>query len=302
MNQWTVSEPDGIVLDESVHSAQVRLIAGTLNVVAAEGPSRIEVTELKGEPLQISLVDGVLTVTYQHLSWSDFGFGGQLKTMDAIKDGFKDLVGSLKRKRRSRAVVTLTLPADAVVKLGSVSADTTVSGLRADTAVYAITGATTLVGLAGKTEANSVSGDVDAQSVGGELKVKTVSGDLTVLAGTATTVRANTVSGAVTLDLAGGAPADVRANTVSGDVAIRLPRPGDTKVEAGSTSGKFSTAFEELTLGGTWGSQRLTGTLGAGSGSLEVTTISGSVSVLARPDDEGPSLVKELTDGSDRTE
>jgi DUF4097 and DUF4098 domain-containing protein YvlB len=305
MSQWTVSEPESITLDEPVRSVQVRIIAGTLNVVTAEGPSKVEVSSVTGEPLQVGLEDGVLTVSYPQLSWNDFNFSGH-NTMDAVrdafKDGVKDLFATLKRKRNANVVVSLTVPADAQVKLGSVSADTTVSGLRAETGVYAVSGATTLVGLAGKTDVHTVSGQVDAQSVDGELRVATVSGDLTVLAATAATLRANSVSGAVTLDLAGAAPSNVRVNTVSGDVAVRLPQPADTKVEANSTSGQFRTAFEELTVGGSWGGKKIAGVLGAGTGSLDVTTVSGSVSVLARtvdPEDEAPAPVLELTDGSE---
>jgi DUF4097 and DUF4098 domain-containing protein YvlB len=301
MSQWTVSEPESITLDEPVRSVHVRVVAGTLNVMAAEGPAKVEITQLKGEPLQVSMVDGVLTVSYPQLTWNDFGLGPETRTMDAIRDGVKDLFSSLKRKWRAHAVISLTVPADAEVRLGSVSADTTVSGVRADASVYAVSGSTTLVGLGGKTEVSAVSGQVDAESVGGELRVKTVSGDLTVLAGTATTLRANSVSGAVTLDLA-GAPTDVRANTISGDVAVRLPQAADIKVEAGSTSGRLTTAFDELRMTGTWGAKQLSGTIGDGTGSLEVTTVSGAVSVLGRPadpEDAAPSPVMELTDGSE---
>ncbi|WP_035845725.1 DUF4097 family beta strand repeat-containing protein [Kitasatospora azatica] len=295
MSQWTVSEPDKITIEEPVSALQVRIIGGAVNVVAAEGPARLEVTELEGEPLQVTLVDGVLTVTYPNLSWGDFSEG--LKSVDAAKS----LFGSWRRKRQAVAVVSLTVPAETPVRLGTVNAEATVSGVRGSTTVYGVAGGTTLVGLDGTVEASSVSGDVDAQSVSGELRVKTVSGDLTVVSGTAAKLRANTVGGAVTLDLAGGSPADIKINTVTGDVAVRLPQPADTKVEAGSTSGEFSTAFEELTVGGTWGAKRLTGTLGAGTGKLQVATVSGAISVLRRPEpeDEGPSLVKELEKGAE---
>lgn len=288
MTQWTVSEPDKITIDEPVTGLQVRIIGGAVNVVAAEGPARLEVTELEGEPLQVTLTDGVLTVTYPGLSWNDFS--EKLKSVDAVK-GF---LSSLRRKRR--VVVSLTVPAAATVRLGTVTAEATVSGVTGGTTVHGVAGDTTLVELAGRTEAKSVNGNVDAQAVAGELRVSTVSGELTVVSGTAAKLRANTVNGAVTLDLDGSTPADIKVNTVSGDVAIRLPRPADTTVEAGSTNGDFSNAFEELTLGGSWGAKKLSGKLGAGTGRLQVTTVSGAISLLSRPEpeDEAPSLVKEL--------
>ncbi|MFI9270424.1 DUF4097 family beta strand repeat-containing protein [Kitasatospora sp. NPDC052896] len=288
MSQWTVEEPQRIAIEEPVRGLQVRIIGGAVNVVAAEGPARLEVTELEGEPLQVSLVDGVLTVSYPNLDWAEFG--EKVKSVDAMK-GF---IGSLRRKRR--AVVSLTVPAATEVKLGTITAAATVSGVTGGTTVWGVAGEATLVELAGRTEAKTVSGDVNAQSVADELRVNSLSGELTVISGTAATLHANTVSGAVTLDLDGTTPADIKVNTVSGDVAVRLPRPADTTVEAGSTNGQFSNAFDELTLGGTWGAKKLSGKLGAGTGRLQVTTVSGAISLLSRPEpeDDLPSLVKEL--------
>ncbi len=291
MSQWTVSEPDRITIDEAVTALHVRIIEGAVNVVAAEGPARLEVTELDGDPLQVTLEDGVLTVTYKNLNWADLG--ESVKSVQSVKD----LFSSLRRKRR--AVVSLAVPAGSEVRIGSVSAEATVSGIAGHVAVHGATGATTLVGLSGRTEANSVSGDVDVQSVSGELKVKTVSGGLTVVAGTADKLSANSVSGAVTLDLDVATPTDIRVNTVSGAVGVRLPSLADARVEAGTNSGDVSSTFEQLKVGGTWGAKKLSGQLGSGKGSLQVTTVSGAVTVLRRPDaeDDGPVVVKELPAG-----
>ncbi|MCX5210842.1 DUF4097 domain-containing protein [Kitasatospora sp. NBC_00240] len=295
MSQWTVSEPDRITIDEPVGTLHVRIIDGAVNVVAAEGPARLEVTELEGEPLHVTLENGVLTVTYKNLNWGELGEA--VKSVQSVKE----LFSSLRKKRR--AVVSLAVPAGSEVKIGTVSADSTVSGVSGHVAVHGASGATTLVGLSGRTEANSVSGDVDAQSVSGELKVKTVSGGITVVAGTADRLSANSVSGAVTLDLDVETPSDIKVNTVSGAVGVRLPSLADAKVEAGTNSGDVSSTFEQLKVNGTWGAKKLSGQLGDGKGSLQVTTVSGAVTVLHRPDteDEGPVVVKELPAGPDLT-
>ncbi|MFF2041581.1 DUF4097 domain-containing protein [Kitasatospora sp. NPDC058170] len=296
MSQWTVEGPDRITIDEAVRALHVRIIDGTVNVVAAEGPARLEVTELQGEPLHVTLVDGVLTVTYKDLSsWNEFG--DVLKSVDSVKGFFS----SFKRKRR--AAVTLTVPAAAEVKVGTVSADATVSGVSGHVSVQSANGDATLVGLTGRTDANTITGDVDAQSVAGQLKLNTVSGRLTVVAATADRVQANAVTGAVTLDLDVATPTDIKVTTVSGAVGVRLPSLADTKVEAGTNSGDVSSTFEQLKVGGTWGAKRLSGQLGDGKGSLSVTTVSGAVTVLHRPDpeDDGPVVVKELPAGPDLT-
>ncbi|MFD5085985.1 DUF4097 domain-containing protein [Kitasatospora sp. NPDC058406] len=296
MSQWTVEGPDRITIEEAVRTLQVRIIDGTVNVVAAEGPARLEVTELKGEPLHVTLVDGVLTVTYKDLSsWNEFG--DVLKSVESVKGFFT----SFKRKRT--AEVTLTVPAGTEVKVGTVSAATTVSGFTERVSAQTASADVTLVGLAGRTDVNTVTGDVDAQSVAGRLKLNTVSGRLTVVAGTAEKVSANAVTGAVTLDLAAATPTEIKVTTVSGAVGVRLPSLADTKVEAGTTSGDLSSTFEQLKVGGSWGTKRLSGQLGDGKGSLTVTTVSGAVTVLHRPDaeEDAPAVVRELPAPADLT-
>ncbi|WP_030235674.1 DUF4097 family beta strand repeat-containing protein [Streptomyces sp. NRRL S-350] len=287
MSQWTVEGPERITVEEPVRALHVRIIDGTVNVVAAEGPARLEVTDLQGEPLHVTLVDGVLTVTYKDLnSWGEFGEA--LKSVGSAKNFF----GSFKRKRI--AGVTVTVPADADVKVGTVSAGATVSGIAGNVSVHSANGDATLVGLSGRTDANTVTGDVDAQAVGGRLRINSVSGQLTVVAGTADQVQAHAVTGAVTLDLDVDGEAEVKVSTVSGPVVVRIPSRTDARVEAGSTSGDISSSFDELKLSGTWGAKKLSGQLGEGRGSLSVTTVSGAVTVLSRPEPEDEGPAKEL--------
>jgi hypothetical protein len=280
MPQWTVSGPEKITFDRPVSALQVRTVAGAVNVVATDGPARLEVAEIDGAPLLVTLEDGVLTVTYEDLTWRDFSW----KNVASFIDSWR---------RRRHAVVSLAVPADARVELGAVSADSVVSGVAGRVTVRGAGGDTTLVRVSGPVEAASVSGRIDAQSVSGDLRMHTVSGELTVVEGTASRLDANSVSGSVTVDLDGRAPADVRINTVSGEVAVRVPHPADTRVEAGTTSGQVSSAFDELRIGGTWGAKRLSGRLGSGAGKLQVTTVSGSVALLRRPaapEDPAPPL------------
>ena len=46
----------------------------------------------------------------------------------------------------------------------------------------------------------------------------------------------------------------------------------------------MSNAFEDLRVGGDWGTKSITGTLGAGRGTLRATTVSGSIALLRRPE------------------
>ncbi|MEU2433800.1 DUF4097 family beta strand repeat-containing protein [Streptomyces sp. NPDC007861] len=262
---WTVAEPRKLTFDDAVTSLQVRVVNGTVNVVGTdESSARLEITEIEGPPLVVTQSGATLTVAYEDVPWKGF-----LKLLDR------------KGWHRS-AVVSLAVPSGATVEVGAVSAGAVVSGIRGRTDVRGVSGDTTLVGLSGRVSAETVSGNLEAQAVTGDLRFSSVSGDLTVIDGAGSSVRADTVSGDMVIDL-DGTPTDIRVTSVSGEVAIRLPHPADAKVEANTASGAVSNAFEDLRVGGQWGAKKITGTLGAGNGTLRATTVSGSIALLRRP-------------------
>ncbi|MCX5204268.1 DUF4097 family beta strand repeat-containing protein [Streptomyces sp. NBC_00237] len=273
MTEWSVTEPQKLTFDEPVDTLSVRIVNGTVNVVGTEDASagaRLEVTEIDGPPLVVTLEGGTLTVTYEDLPW---------------KSG-KGFLSFLDRQSWHRtAAVTLAVPAAAKVSVGVVGASAVVSGIRGRTDVRGVTGDTTLVGLTGKVNADTVSGNLEAHSLTGDLHFKSVSGDLTMVDGAGSSVRAESVGGAMVIDVdpARNGPADIALTTVSGEVAIRLPHPADAKVEANTTSGQVSSAFEDLRISGQWAQKKITGTLGTGAGKLRATTVSGSIALLRRP-------------------
>ena len=278
MSDWSIDAPRTLTIEQPVDRLRVRTVAGAVNVVAVDGPTRLEVTEIEGPPLQVSLEGGELTVSYDDLAWKDF----HLKSLPAA-------ISQWRTKRR--AVVSLAVAPGTRIELGSVSSDTVISGVTAPVTVHSASGAITLVRLSGPVEANSVNGNVQAQSVSGDLKATTVSGEFTVFEGTSRKLKANSVSGAMTVDLAHDNATDVNLTNVSGEVAVRIPAPTDAQVQANTTSGHVSNAFDQLRVGGSWGSKQITGTLGKGTGRLKITTISGAVALLRRPsaEDDAPA-------------
>ncbi|MFD4859269.1 DUF4097 family beta strand repeat-containing protein [Streptomyces atratus] len=267
VSTWAITEPQKLTFENPVTSLNVRIVGGTVNVVGTEEPTaRLEVSAIEGPPLIVTQEGGALTVAYEGLPWNDF-----LKWFDR------------KGWHRS-AVVSLAVPAGSAVEVGVVGAGAVVSGIRGRTDIRGVSGDTTLVGLAGPVRAETVSGSVEAQSVTGDLRFQTVAGDLTVVEGAGASVRADSVSGNMVLDLdPTGKPTDIRLATVSGEVAIRLPHPADATVEANTASGAVSNGFEDLRVSGQWGAKKITGTLGAGTGKLRATTVSGSIALLRRP-------------------
>ncbi|MFD9406654.1 DUF4097 domain-containing protein [Streptomyces sp. NPDC059989] len=283
---WHIAEPQKLAFEEPVTELHVRLVGGTVNVVAAEeGPARLEVTEVDGPPLYVVQEGGTLTVSYEDLPWN----GAQgFKEWFAAKP-WKAWSGSASgRKAWERsAAVTLTVPAATRVQLAAVDAVSFVSGIAGGTDVNGVSGDATLVGLSGRVKAHTVSGSVEAQSVTGDLGFHSVSGGLTVVDGAGVSVRADSVSGDMLIDLdldpAAPRPVDIALNSVSGQVAIRLPHPADARVEANTATGGVSNAFEDLRVSGQMGAKRITGTLGSGTGTLRATTVSGSIALLRRP-------------------
>lgn len=277
MSKWSVAEPQKLVFDAPVTALHVRIVHGMVNVVGTdESAPRLQVSDIKGPPLIVTHQDGTLTVTYEGLPWNGF-----LKWLEP------------KSWQRS-AVVSLAVPTRTRVEVGVVGAGAVVSGIEGRTEVKGVTGDTTLVGLSGPVRAETVSGSVETQGMTGDLRFNSVSGDLTVVDGAGTSVRADSVSGSMIVDLTcantspEGRPTDVSVASVSGEIAIRLPHPADTEVEANTTSGTVSNAFEDLRVAGQWGMKRITGRLGAGQGKLKATTVSGSIALLRRPPTEEP--------------
>ncbi|MBI0295273.1 DUF4097 family beta strand repeat protein [Streptomyces sp. PRKS01-29] len=276
-SQWSIKAPQKLTLDDPVSTLDVRIAGGTVNVVgAAPGPARLEVSAIDGPPLKVTHIDGTLSVGYDDLTWK----------------GFRQWLGQWDRT----AHVTLTVPVTTSATVGVIGASAVVSGLAGRAELRGVSGDFTLLGLTGPVQADTVSGRVEAQAVTGDLRFHSVSGDLTVIEGSGPSVRAESVSGDMVLDLA-PAPtcSDIRLTTVSGEIAIRLPHPADAEVEANTASGSVSNGFDALRVSGQWGAKRITGRLGAGKGSLKATTVSGAIALLRRPPSEDDT---DTTDGT----
>ncbi|MGQ4414104.1 DUF4097 domain-containing protein [Streptomyces sp. SAS_269] len=282
MSEWSIADPQKLTFDTPVRDLHVRIVNGTVNVVGTdEGSARLEVTDIEGPPLIVTHQGGTLTVAYDDLPWKGF-----LKWLDR------------KGWRRS-VVVSLAVPADTRVEVGVVGAGAVVSGISGPSVIKGVTGDTTLVGLSGQVRADTVSGNLEAQAVTGDLRFNSVSGDLTVVEGSGSSVRADSVSGSMIIDLDPDGPTDIGLTSVSGEIAIRLPHPADAEVEANTASGTISNAFDGLRVHGQWGAHKITGRLGAGNGKLRATTVSGSIALLRRPlGEDEPDTRREAGTGS----
>jgi hypothetical protein len=259
--QWTIEAPTSLEFDD-VTRLRVRLIAGSVAVLATNGKPSVDVSSIEGDPLTVSYEGGVLTVAHENLSWE-----GLLKWL---------------RPQRHSANVTVTVPRKCPTQVGVVSATAVVSGIRSRASVKSVSGAITLDGITGDVEANTVSGALEAQGINGKLNFSTVSGDLTLADGWLERLDANGVSGDVTADVDLDPLGGMQVSTVSGEVTLRLPAEADARVQLYSVSGDVRSEFNELRRSSAPGSRSVSGSLGAGSGHVSVTTMAGRVMLLRR--------------------
>jgi hypothetical protein len=261
MAHWTIEAPTSLNLEE-LKGLRVRLIAGSVAVLATDGTPSLDVTNVSGDPLDVTYEDGVLTVTHENLTWE-----GLLKWL---------------RPQRPSAAVTVTVPRTCPVQLGVVSATAVLSGLTARVSAKSVSGEITLDGVSGDADAHTVSGALEAQGINGKLSFNTVSGDLALADGWLERLDVNSVSGDVTADIDLDPLGGMNLTTVSGEVTLRLPAESDARVHLHSMSGGVRSEFTELRSMSAPASHSVSGSLGAGSGHVSVNTMSGRVMLLRR--------------------
>ncbi|MFI5065325.1 MAG: DUF4097 family beta strand repeat-containing protein [Streptosporangiales bacterium] len=264
MPRWTVDSP--ITLDfDQVTALRVRVISGSVAVLAAGDRCCLDIDHVTGPPLQVSHSGGVLTISYEDLSW-------------------ENLPGWLKPQPHS-AAITVTVPPGCPVQLGTATARAVVSGITAPASVKTVSGKVVLDGVTGTVDASTVSGDVDAQAVTGTIGLRSVSGDLTLAGGSVSRMRAKTLSGRITADIDLDAAGRVSVGTVSGPVAIRLPGQAAAQVDLRSGAGRVCSEFPGLRSSHAPGATMLNGQLGAGGpGQVRVRSMSGPITLLRRDD------------------
>lgn len=262
MPRWTVDAPTRFDFDD-VTTLQVRLIDGTVAVLATADSPSIVVSDIHGRPLQVSYEDGALTVGYEVLSWERL-----LDWLNPVHDS---------------AAITITVPADCRIQLGVVSASAVVCGLNSGAAVKSVSGEITLDGVAGHVQADTVSGALDGRDVDGTVCFKSVSGGLTLADGALTLLEADSINGQIAADVSLDASGRMRISTISGDVTVRLPADSDARVRLHSTSGNVRSEFDALRTSMSPGSHTVSGNVGGGSGNVSVNSVSGAVTLLRRP-------------------
>ncbi|MEV7637646.1 DUF4097 family beta strand repeat-containing protein [Pseudarthrobacter enclensis] len=217
---WTVTGPQTIDVD-GVASLRLGMVRGRFDVVTYADPvTRIEISDVQGDPVAVSLTDGRLEVRHQ---------------LHGPQGWFRNLMGAVSHNSENSAVISIAVPAGVEIEAGTVSGDGLVSGITGRTRLNTVSGSVMADHTAGELHINTVSGDVTARAHDGVLTAKSVSGEVTA-SGRLSHVRAHTVSGHLNFDLLGFTE-DFGSNSVSGDLTIRLPHDIGVDIIAKSASG-----------------------------------------------------------------
>lgn len=222
-NRWEIASPQTLEFDD-VRFIKAGIIAGRVDVLVHDEPvTRIEVSEVEGQPIEITLNAGGLELVH---------------TNDASRSGWLAFTGQIiSGKPKEIAVVSIAVPEGTVVALRTVSGDGLACGTL-DTTLDTVSGSIMADDTSGTLRVSTVSGEAIVRHHSGHLVAKTVSGEVTA-SGYCESVRTNSVSGEVTLDLL-GQPRDLSARSVSGDLTIRLSSEVGIDVSATSVSGALT--------------------------------------------------------------
>lgn len=267
---WQIDGPR--VLDigdehERVTKLVIGVVGGRVDVVTHDDSptARVEVADIEGLPLEVSWNGGTLKLTH--------GKHPDKNVMEMLKRTIEGI-------GRNKVRLSVSVPVDTRATVSTVSADAVVSGVRNRVKVNTVSGALTVSDIVGAIDLNTVSGSVEGEDLHGPLTANTVSGSITLQGSTFDSVKGNTVSGDITLDLLDGHTV-VASNSVSGDITVRAPLTG-FDVEGNTATGHVVVDGRTLPRAGKTSHGERGGRLREGDGSLRLkaNAVSGNVVVL----------------------
>ncbi len=124
------------------------------------------------------------------------------------------------------------------------------------------------------------SGDLALVRVRGNVNARTASGDIEIKESSGKVVALESVSGDVRIDLTEPVTGSLNVRTVSGDVTVDVPDGGDCRVSLSSLRGDVASEIPMQDEAKSEG--RRTGRLGEGTGTLDVSAVTGNVRLKLR--------------------
>jgi len=212
-----------------------------------------------------------------------------------------DLYVTFKQPEGSNVTTNLVVkvPAGVPVEVKQASGDLKVSGTHAPVKAEGASGDVRLVNVTGNVAVSQRSGDVrieDAETnritvdtksgdiavtrAKGVIEAKTSSGDVTLTDVQPTTLSIEAASGDIAADVSNPVVSAINITAVSGDVKLGIVDGSDCRVSLSTLRGSVACGFElaDMVREG----QKVTGRLGEGTGTLDVSVVTGDVSLVLR--------------------
>jgi len=124
------------------------------------------------------------------------------------------------------------------------------------------------------------SGNIRASRTKGNIKARTASGDIAVTSSSGKVISIETASGNVTVDLEEAISGTLNVRTVNGDAHVAIPDGSDCRVSLSTLRGDVHSGLpleDEARA-----ESRITGRLGSGSGTLDVSAVTGNITLELR--------------------
>jgi len=122
----------------------------------------------------------------------------------------------------------------------------------------------------GAVRVGKVTGAVDITTSNGAIDVRELRGGATL----------QTSNGSIEARLDGALTNPLRAKTSNGSVVLRLPGSINAELRASTSNSSITTDFDLKTHGGSISKRQISGTIGTGGPSIDVSTSNGSIKVL----------------------
>jgi len=182
---------------------------------------------------------------------------------------------------RSEAGDVVVTDTGSSCRISSRSGDVTVSGLNGVVEVTGETGNMKVTSVTTPSLAlENKNGDIRVENVRGNINARTATGSIELEQVTGKTIAIESVSGDVSVDLTAPVTGTLNVRTVSGNVELSLPDGNDCRVSLSTLRGSVTCNLELVDEAKQ--DQRITGRLGAGSGTMDISAVTGDVSVELR--------------------
>jgi hypothetical protein len=147
------------------------------------------------------------------------------------------LLAGLRGKKPCAVDYTVHVPTHCDMDVNQITGTVQVSGVSGQVAVNVVEGAVDLREIVGRTRVKAVSAAVDGSHWSGRATVNTVSGPIDIADANLSRVKANTVSGAVSIDTSIDKIGQYIFHSVSGDVSFVLPSEQGVESHGSTISG-----------------------------------------------------------------